>query len=70
MLSDDLLFSVPSCLLLDDLFKETIWWITCPQGVDLVYLQTGISEVFFRVLNYENLYFLVLVTAAVFFGVV
>ena len=27
------------------------------QGVDLAYLQTGISRVFFWVLNFENLYF-------------
>ena len=40
-----------------------------PQGVDLAYLQTGISGVFLGVLNFENLYFLgVLVTAPVFFG--
>ena len=38
------------------------------QRVDLVYLQTGISEVIFWVLNFENLYFWVLVTAAIFFG--
>ena len=28
-----------------------------PQGVDLAYLQTGISGVFLWVLNFENLYF-------------
>ena len=40
-----------------------------PQGVDLAYLQTGISGVFVWVLNFENLYFLgVLATATVFFG--
>ena len=27
------------------------------QGVDLACLQTGIGRVFFRVLNFENLYF-------------
>ena len=27
-------------------------------GVDLAYLQTGISGVFFEVLNFENLHFL------------
>ena len=37
--------------------------------MDLAYLQSGISEVFFWVLNFENLYFWgVLLTAAVFFG--
>ena len=41
------------------------------QGVDVAYLQTGISGVFFWVLNFENLYFFgVLVTADVFFLVV
>ena len=30
--------------------------ICCAQGVDLAYLQTGISRVFFWVLNFENLY--------------
>ena len=40
-----------------------------PRGVDLAYLQTGIGGVHFWVLNFENLYFFrVLVTAAVFFG--
>ena len=29
-----------------------------PPGVDLAYLQTGISGAFFSVLNFENLYFL------------
>ena len=38
------------------------------QGVDLAYIQTGISGVFLGALNFENLYsFWVLVKAAVFF---
>ena len=36
------------------------------QGVDLAYLQTGISGAFFWILNFESLYFLILVTGTVF----
>ena len=47
------------------LLQQYFQWVPClcravgtAQGVDLAYLQTGISGVFFWVLNFENLYFL------------
>ena len=50
--------------------SKSVGFISISQGVDLAYIQTGISGVFFVwVLNFGNLYFL-LVKAAVFLGVV
>ena len=38
------------------------------KGVDLAYIQTGISRVYFWVLNFENLYFLGTGHCCFFFG--